>query len=137
MSGRIDLRDLAGKEAIYAKSRGEVNLQGICSDSRRVTPGSAFFALPGMRTNGNEHLEEAVRRGAKVIVTDSDDIEIPGGAVRVRVDDARVALAKFSKRYHNSPDEMLKVIGVTGTNGKTTVTTLTRHLLESLADLLA
>ncbi len=131
MSGRIDLRDLAGKEAIYAKSRGEVSLQGICSDSRRVTPGSAFFALPGMRTNGNEHLEEAVRRGAKVIVTDSDDIEIPGGAVRVRVDDARVALAKFSKRYHNSPDEMLKVIGVTGTNGKTTVTTLTRHLLES------
>jgi len=131
MSGRMDLRELAGREADYVRSRGDLRLNAIYSDSRRVTPGSAFFALPGLRTNGNEHLKEAVRRGAQVIVTDSDEVEIPSGAVRVKVDDARIALAKFSKRYHNSPDELLNVVGVTGTNGKTTVSTLTRHLLES------
>jgi len=130
MSSRVDLRKLAGKEAEYAKSRGDLSLNAIHSDSRRVTPGSAFFALPGLRTNGNDHLQEAVQRGARVIVTDSEDVDIPSGAVRVKVDDARVALAKFSKKYHNSPDEALRVIGVTGTNGKTTVSTLTRHLLE-------
>lgn len=133
MSARMDLRDLAGREADYAKSRGDLRLSGICSDSRRVTPGSAFFALPGLRTNGNEHLQEAVKRGAQVIVTDCEEVKIPHGAVRVKVKDARVALAKFSKRYHNSPDEVLKVIGVTGTNGKTTVSTLARHLLEAPA----
>ena len=131
MSSSIDLRDLVGKEAEYARKNGDMSLSAIYSDSRRVTPGSAFFALPGMRTNGNEHLQEAVRRGAKVVVTDSDEIEIPGGAVRVKVNDARIALAKFSKRYHGSPDENLDVVGITGTNGKTTVATLTRHLLEA------
>jgi len=130
ISTTMDLNSLARREGAYAKDRGSVRLNSLCSDSRRVTPGSAFFALPGMRTNGNDHLNEAIERGAKVIITDSEETEVPGHVVKVKVDDARLALAKFSKRYHGNPDEALKIVGITGTNGKTTVTSLTRHLLE-------
>jgi len=106
------------------------SITDIISDSRRVTPGSAFFALPGIRTDGNAHIKEALERGAKTIVTEDTEIELPSSVEKVCVEDARKSLAKFSKRYHKCPDENLDLIGVTGTNGKTTVTTLTRHLLE-------
>lgn len=105
-------------------------INAICSDSRRVVPGAAFFAIPGARTSGENHLEEALSRGAKVIVSESNDINVPLGITNVKVGDARKALAKFSKRFYGSPDHALNLIGITGTNGKTTVSTLTRHLLE-------
>jgi len=130
ISTSMELKSLARKEGAYAKDRGNIKLSSLCSDSRRVTPGAAFFALPGMRTNGNEHLREAIERGAKVVITDADHDNLPSHVVRVKVDDARIALAKFSKRYHGNPDELLNLVGITGTNGKTTVTSLTRHLLE-------
>ncbi|NDH16926.1 MAG: UDP-N-acetylmuramoyl-L-alanyl-D-glutamate--2,6-diaminopimelate ligase, partial [Opitutae bacterium] len=66
----------------------------------------------------------------KVIVSESNDINVPLGITNVKVGDARKALAKFSKRFYGSPDHALNLIGITGTNGKTTVSTLTRHLLE-------
>lgn len=109
------------------------NLQRVTeliSDSRRVTPGSAFFALPGMRTDGTHHIQEALARGAKTIVTENPGLEVPDSVAKVCVDNARKTLAKFAKRYYGNPDDHLDLIGVTGTNGKTTVTTLTRHLLE-------
>jgi len=134
ISSSMELKTLARKEGAYAKDRGNIKLSSLCSDSRRVTPGAAFFALPGMRTNGNEHLREAIERGAKVVITDADHDNLPSHVVRVKVDDARIALAKFSKRYHGNPDELLNIVGITGTNGKTTVTSLTRHLLEEPED---
>jgi UDP-N-acetylmuramoyl-L-alanyl-D-glutamate--2,6-diaminopimelate ligase len=130
ISTSMELKSLARNEGSYAKDRGNVRLNSLCSDSRRVTPGAAFFALPGMRTNGNEHLKEAIERGARVVITDSEHDNLPSHVVKVKVDDARIALAKFSKRYHGNPDELLNLVGITGTNGKTTVTSLTRHLLE-------
>jgi len=130
ISSSMDLRSLARQEGAYAKDRGNIRMSSLCSDSRRVTPGAAFFALPGLRTHGNEHLREAIERGARVVITDSETDTLPSHVVKVKVDDARTALAKFSKRYHGNPDELLKLIGITGTNGKTTVTSLTRHLLE-------
>ena len=107
-----------------------LKVSGLTSDSRRVSSGNAFFALSGIRSNGNDFVDEAVRRGAKVIITEDDKIEIPSSAVKICVEDSRKTLAKYAKRYYGSPDESLDVIGITGTNGKTTVSTLTRHLLE-------
>ena len=104
----------------------QANERGLVTDSRRVTPNSAFFALPGLRTNGNEYLQEALDRGAKVIISESEDLELPAGVTGVKVDDSRLALAHFAKRYHGSPDSSIRVVGVMGTNGKTTVSTLVR-----------
>ena len=130
LSGSMTLRDLAGSGANYLQGTGKVNVSGLVTDSRRVTPGSAFFALPGLRTNGNEHLKEALDRGAKVVVSEKEGLDLPLGVTGLQVDDSRLALAKFAKRYHGSPDRSLRVVGITGTNGKTTVSSLVRHLIE-------
>lgn len=130
MKATPSLMDLTDSQSLVDKSCSRNAVSEIVSDSRRVTPGSAFFALPGIRTDGNLHIEEALKRGAKTIVTEDDELEVPFPVAKVCVNDARKTLAKFSKRYYGRPDENLDLVGVTGTNGKTTVTTLTRHLLE-------
>ena len=130
LSGPMTLRDLAGAGANYTQGSGKVDVSGLVTDSRRVTPGSAFFALPGLRTNGNEHLREALDRGANVIISEDEQLDLPLGITGLQVDDSRLALARFAKRYHGSPDHSLRVVGITGTNGKTTVSSLIRHLIE-------
>ena len=129
-NGAVTLRDLAGSQARYVQGSGKTRVTSLVTDSRRVVPGSAFFALPGLRTDGNEHLQEALDRGAKVIISGRDEIDLPLGVTGLKVDDPRLALAEFARRYHGTPDSVLRVVGITGTNGKTTVSTLTRHLME-------
>ncbi len=124
------LGDIIENESSQSAALSSQVVNGVCSDSRRVVPGSAFFAIPGSRTNGEQYLGEAVERGAKVIISESSDLELPVGIRNIKVNNARKAMARFSKRFYNSPDESLSLIGITGTNGKTTVSTLTRHLLE-------
>ena len=124
------LGDIIENESSQSAALSSQVVNGVCSDSRRVVPGSAFFAIPGSRTNGEQYLGEAVERGAKVIISESSDLELPVGIRNIKVNNAHKAMARFSKRFYNSPDESLSLIGITGTNGKTTVSTLTRHLLE-------
>ena len=125
-----ELSALTDKEFSTDKNFQNQVVKSISSDSRRVNPGAAFFAIPGNRTNGDLHIQEALNRGAKVIVSQSDEVSVPLGVARVKVTDARKSMAKFTKKFYGSPDESLSLIGITGTNGKTTVSTLTRHLLE-------
>ncbi len=129
--GKVSLLgDLSTAEENISHSDLKTEVRDLITDSRRVTPGSAFFAIPGQRTNGNNFLEEAISRGAKTIISTEDNHEIPSDVVSVKTENPRLALAKFAKRHHGQPDSFLNIVGVTGTNGKTTVTTLTRHLLE-------
>ena len=130
MKAEQTLFELNGERVTGASSHNNQRVTELISDSRRVTPGSAFFALPGMRTDGTKYIQEALERGAKTIVTQDPSLEVPNSVAKICVEDARRTLAKFAKRYYGNPDEHLDLIGVTGTNGKTTVTTLTRHLLE-------
>ncbi len=114
-------------------SKGDLDrpISGLAMDSRRVMPGNLFFALPGRRADGNSFIDEAISRGAVAITGE----KIPSGtAARVtylQVADARRALATVAQRYFNFPDKSLELIGVTGTNGKTTVTNLIKHLLPT------
>ncbi|MEO0511019.1 MAG: UDP-N-acetylmuramoyl-L-alanyl-D-glutamate--2,6-diaminopimelate ligase [Verrucomicrobiota bacterium] len=102
----------------------------LITDSRRVVPGALFFAIGGLRTDGNYFIEEAVDRGAVAIVTEQDlGTHFPIDYIRVT--DVRQALAMISRRFYDEPDDRLKIAGVTGTNGKTTVTMLTQHLMGS------
>ncbi len=99
-------------------------------DSRRVTPGSLFFALPGLRHDGSSFVDEALNRGAVGVVSKTPRRFGNSKAVFIQSDDPRVTLAKVARRYFGKPDKAVKLIGITGTNGKTTVSYLAKHFLS-------
>jgi UDP-N-acetylmuramoyl-L-alanyl-D-glutamate--2,6-diaminopimelate ligase len=125
------LSDLFSDGEILA-SRGPLDrpVSGLAMDSRRVVPGNVFFALPGLRTDGAVHVAEALSRGAVAIVSNAAPAAAPAKVTFLQVADPRAALARAARRVHRAPDRDLRVVGVTGTNGKTTVSHLTKHFLE-------
>jgi UDP-N-acetylmuramoyl-L-alanyl-D-glutamate--2,6-diaminopimelate ligase len=103
-------------------------VSGLCYDSRKAVEGDLFFALPGVRSHGVKFVSDAASRGAVGAVTEE---EIPSSPVPlIRVRDARVAMGRMASAFYGHPSGSLKVVGVTGTNGKTTSVFLTRHILE-------
>ncbi len=112
--------------------RGDLDrpISGLTMDSRRVVPGNLFFALPGLRTDGAAYIDEAINRGAVAVVTQRPVTRPHGRVTFIQVADARATLARVAQRYFRFPDRELAVIGVTGTNGKTTVTHLLKHFLN-------
>ncbi len=117
-------------EILASKGSLDRPISGLALDSRRVGPGSLFFALPGRRTDGAAFLDEAISRGAAAIVGPRLPARPPGGVTFIEVADPRATLARVAQRFYGFPDRALSVVGVTGTNGKTTVTHLVRHLLN-------
>ncbi|MDE2492073.1 MAG: UDP-N-acetylmuramoyl-L-alanyl-D-glutamate--2,6-diaminopimelate ligase [Elusimicrobia bacterium] len=109
----------------------ELTVTGLRHDSREVRPGDLFFALPGSRTDGNRHAREALAAGAVAVVSELPAPPPPAAAAGtwVQVADAAEALARLSDAFFGRPSSALTVIGVTGTNGKTTTT----YLLEAAA----
>jgi UDP-N-acetylmuramoyl-L-alanyl-D-glutamate--2,6-diaminopimelate ligase len=117
-------------EIVAVKGELDRPISGLTMDSRRVVPGNLFFALPGLRTDGAAFIDEAIDRGAVAVVTQKP-VTLPHGKVTfIQVADARATLARVAQRYYKFPDRELDVIGVTGTNGKTTVTHLIKHFLN-------
>ncbi len=104
-------------------------IAAIAYDSRRVGPGSLFVALRGEKLDGGDYIHQAIEKGAEAILTDTA-VSHPK-VTTIRVLDSRTALADLSCAFYRNPASKLKLIGVTGTNGKTTTTYLLKHLLES------
>ena len=105
-------------------------ITGIAYDSRRVLPGHMFVAMRGERTDGHRFVEAAIERGASAIVLERDASFNPR-ATRIRVSDARRSMAQASAQFYNHPSQQLKVIGVTGTNGKTTTAFMVKAIMEA------
>ena len=95
----------------------------LLTDSRRVVPGSIFFAVSGSKTSGCQYINEAIERGAIAIISESNQRPIDP-ILFVQVEDVRHALAKMAKLFYGSPDQSISITGVTGTNGKSTVAQL-------------
>ncbi|WP_309383551.1 UDP-N-acetylmuramoyl-L-alanyl-D-glutamate--2,6-diaminopimelate ligase [Cerasicoccus frondis] len=129
MAAKRTMRALThGVEHIKYTGDSDVAVTCLITDSRRVAPGALFFAIEGANTSGSFYVEEAIDRGAVGIVGERE----PGPRMSVpyiQVKDARVALAEIAGRFFDHPDRAMDLVGVTGTNGKTTVTMLTQHLL--------
>jgi UDP-N-acetylmuramoyl-L-alanyl-D-glutamate--2,6-diaminopimelate ligase len=110
---------------------GGAEITALAYDSRRAVPGALFFCIRGERVDGHDHAAAALERGATALVVERD---LPGfDAPQVLVADARAAMAPAAARFNGDPTDELRVVGVTGTNGKTTTAFLLREVLESTA----
>jgi len=107
---------------------GEV--AGITYDSRRVTPGMVFVAIPGRNSDGHEFIQTAIERGATAVICERNGIG-SSRATKIKVADVREAMARAAMCYYQNPSAKLKIIGVTGTNGKTTVAFMIKAILEA------
>lgn len=119
-----------------ARTSGAANVvvQGIAHDSRAITPGCLFVALRGERTDGHAHIADAVASGAAAVVVDeayAAQQAAPEGIPTIVVPDTRRALSALAAAFYGNPSHELAVIGITGTNGKTTTTHLTAALLAA------
>jgi len=108
----------------------DAGIRGVTLDSRSVTEGDLFFALPGEARHGADFAADAAARGAAAILSDRPRPNgLPGHLAWVEVENARAAAGRIAREYFGRPDEALTLVGVTGTNGKTTVT----FLIEAIA----
>ena len=108
---------------------GDCRVTGLSYDSRRVQPGDVFFAIRGFKTDGHKYIEQAAANGAAAVVVDTIQV-LDSDITQVVVADTRVAMAEMSAAFFQHPSRKLRVIGVTGTNGKTTTTYLIKAILE-------
>ena len=104
-------------------------IKGIECDSRKIEKDFLFVAIRGSRQNGNEFIQQALSRGAAAVVTD-DPKETPKGAPVIIVPECRSAIANLASVFYGKPSRAMRLIGVTGTNGKTTSTYLIEHFLK-------
>ena len=109
---------------------------GITSDSRQVTPGSLFVAIVGTALDGHAYIDDAIRRGCAAIVVEKGRFDLApapaGKACIVAVDDSKEAYAEMAEAWYGFPAASLQLIGITGTNGKTTITYLLEDILTGL-----
>jgi UDP-N-acetylmuramoyl-L-alanyl-D-glutamate--2,6-diaminopimelate ligase len=105
-----------------------VEIESLAYDSRRVSPGTLYFCVPGESSDGHDFAAAAVEAGAAALVVERE-LDVP--VTQVLVADARQAMAPLAARFWGDPTAALKVVGVTGTNGKTTTAFLVREVLES------
>jgi UDP-N-acetylmuramoyl-L-alanyl-D-glutamate--2,6-diaminopimelate ligase len=123
------LKLLDATEVIESNADPQTRIESLCCDSRRAGPGTLFFALRGARIDGAQFVAQAAEKGAVAIVSDA---ALPACAPSlIRVPDARAAMADIAAAFYGNPADKLKVMGVTGTNGKTTTAFLVKHLLDA------
>jgi UDP-N-acetylmuramoyl-L-alanyl-D-glutamate--2,6-diaminopimelate ligase len=103
---------------------------GICSDSKKAVEGCLFACIRGARADGHEFAQAAVRAGAGAVLADHD-LDLPDSVTQVVVADVRKALAYISARFYGNPSHELTVVGITGTNGKTTTAHFVRAVIEA------
>src|SRR5690349_4183442 len=121
---RVNIRSVEGATAVDVKD--------LQIDSRKVSSGSAFIAIKGSSTDGHQFIDTAVNNGAKAIVSETLPAERKEGVTYVQVESSAAAAGYMAHNYYGQPSEKVKLVGVTGTNGKTTIATLLYKLFTKL-----
>jgi UDP-N-acetylmuramoyl-L-alanyl-D-glutamate--2,6-diaminopimelate ligase len=125
----MELGELLRAAGVEAELRGNASaeIRDLAYDSRRVAPGTLFFCFPGEKTDGHDFARTAVEAGAAALLVERTlELDVP----QALVEDARAAMAPIAAAFNGDPTSELTVVGITGTNGKTTTAFLVRHLLE-------
>ncbi|MFM7645900.1 MAG: UDP-N-acetylmuramoyl-L-alanyl-D-glutamate--2,6-diaminopimelate ligase [Sphingomonadales bacterium] len=123
---------LYGVSVVSVSGSTAVEPLSITTDSRLVKPGTLFIAVRGTKVNGEQFIEQALQQGAMAVVTESLPNEARAHKTYVQVPDAALASALIAARFYGNSADRLKVVGVTGTNGKTTIATLLYKLFSAL-----
>jgi len=126
---------LNGISDLKAKGRVDIEVEDIACDSRKVKPESLFVAISGYDVDGHDYIEEAINKGASAILLENvnkiRNINLPPDVTFIVAKDTRYALAIASCNFYKNPSRRFKLIGVTGTKGKTTTTYMIKTLLEA------
>ncbi|MBR2879581.1 MAG: UDP-N-acetylmuramoyl-L-alanyl-D-glutamate--2,6-diaminopimelate ligase, partial [Oscillospiraceae bacterium] len=118
---------LVGVEVIEFCADEEMEISGICYDSRQAAPGQLFTAVTGFASDGHRFIPMAVNKGAAAVLCErAPETDVP----YILVANTRYSLAIVSGNFYGNPAKKMKMIGITGTNGKTTSTYLIKHMLE-------
>ena len=117
-------------DPVAAEGVPAVRIDGLTCDSRKVTPGTLFFAIPGAVADGHAYIEKALESGAAAVVLE-DPSRAPAAVISVKVPDSRVAMARLSSRFYGDPTADLPLVGITGTHGKTTTTYLVDAIMAA------
>lgn len=119
---------LESVEIVESYKEKDIDIKGIAYDSRKVKPGDLFVCIKGYKTDGHNYIFQAIENGAKGIIVENLDIrwDIP----QYRVKDSREALSALSSTFYGHPSKDMKVIGITGTNGKTSTSFMINSILE-------
>lgn len=121
---------LNGIEYTLVKGQTNLNINNIQYDSRKVEQGDIFFCITGFSTDGHKFIPSALEKGASVIVCEREIENVPDNCTVIKVEDGRKALAKAASNFYKNPSKHIKLIGITGTNGKTTSAFMIKSILE-------
>ena len=127
------LKDILYKSS-FVSVAGDMNVgvSSLCFDSRESRQDCLFFAMKGTQVDGHQYIDQSIRAGAKAIVCEELPEDLQVGITYVQVENASKALAIAASNFYGNPSAKLKLVGVTGTNGKTTTVTLLFHLFREL-----
>ena len=133
-------RIIRNSKAEVTKGNARVEVDSICCDSRKVTPGAMFVAVKGYASDGHEYIPLAISKGARVIAYEDQEkldemfihSELEEGTVFVKMESARHSLAIMAANFYDNPSQKLTLIGITGTNGKTTTVTLLHRMFTAM-----
>ena len=125
---------LNGIEGLKAKGDLNINIENISQDSRKIVPGGMFVAIKGFEVDGHDYIKSAIDNGAKVIMINEGATlkksDINADTTIIMAPDTRKALAKIACNFYDNPSRKFKLIGITGTKGKTTTTFMIKEILE-------
>lgn len=123
---------LTSLDVVKLVGQSDIDLTGVNSDSRKVEPGSLFVATRGTQVDGHDYIASAIEKGAMAVVCEILPEKLSPDVVYVVVKNTNVALGKIASAWYDFPSSSLRLVGVTGTNGKTTIATLLYRLFRRL-----
>ncbi len=122
---------LDGIEILESKGNLDIDISSLNYNSRKIEKDGLFAAIKGLKTDGHKYIDSAIENGAKAVVLEVMPEDIKDGVTYIKVADSRNAMAKMSAEFYGNPSRELNLIGITGTNGKTTTSYIMRAVYEA------